>query len=53
MLNDTYFLNFDAKKIFLKTQVTVDASNLAANLSIPADVTIDPLVLGFGIGMKF
>lgn len=53
MINDRFFINADAKKIFLKTDVTVDASNLAPGLSIPADVDIDPLLLGFGIGMKF
>ncbi|WP_430615502.1 OmpW/AlkL family protein [Flavobacterium sp. JP2137] len=53
-INDTFFINFDVKKIFLKTDVTVDASNLAGGpLDIPADVTIDPLLLGFGVGMRF
>ncbi|WP_343624363.1 OmpW/AlkL family protein [Flavobacterium lindanitolerans] len=53
MLNDKFFINADIKKIFLKTDVTVDASNLATGLSIPADVEINPLLLGFGVGMKF
>ncbi|WP_306568381.1 OmpW/AlkL family protein [Flavobacterium lindanitolerans] len=53
MLNDKFFINADIKKIFLKTDVTVDASNLATGLSIPADVEINPLLLGFGLGMKF
>jgi len=53
MINDTYFINIDAKKIFLNTDVTVNASNLASGLSIPAKVDINPLMLGFGIGMKF
>jgi outer membrane protein len=53
MLNDTYFINVDVKKLFLSTDVTVDASNLAAGLSIPAEVDLNPLLLGFGIGMKF
>lgn len=53
MLNDTFFINVDAKKLFLKTDVTVDASNLATGLSIPAEVTINPLILGMGLGMKF
>lgn len=53
-LNDKFFINLDVKKIFLKTDVTVDASNLAGGpLDIPADVTIDPLLLGFGVGMRF
>ncbi|KGO95146.1 OmpW/AlkL family protein [Flavobacterium subsaxonicum] len=53
MLNDTFFINVDAKKIFLNTDVTVDASNLSPGLSIPAKVDINPLLLGFGVGMKF
>jgi outer membrane protein len=36
----------DVKKVFLKTDVEV-------NGSIPAEVNIDPLLIGFGIGMKF
>lgn len=53
MLNDKYFLNFDIKKLFLKTDVNVDATNLAPGLKIPAEVNIDPLLIGFGVGMKF
>lgn len=53
MINDKFFFNMDAKKLFLNTDVKVDASNLAAGLSIPADVDIDPWLLGFGFGMKF
>lgn len=53
MIDDRFFINADVKKIFLKTDVTVDASNLATGLSIPASVDINPLLLGFGVGMKF
>lgn len=53
MLTDKFFINADIKKLFLKTDVTVDASNLAPNLSIPAKVDLNPLVLGMGVGMKF
>lgn len=53
ILSDTFFINVDAKKLFLKTDVIVDASKLAAELSMPADVTINPLILGMGFGMKF
>jgi outer membrane protein len=52
-LNDKWFLNIDAKYILLNTDVTVDASNLAAGLSIPAKVDINPLLIGFGVGMRF
>lgn len=53
MLDETFFLNVDVKRLFLSTDVTVDASNLAAGLSIPAEVDINPWLLGFGVGMKF
>lgn len=53
MLNDTFFINADVKRLFLKTDVTVDASNLVAGLSVPAEVDIDPWLIGFGIGMRF
>lgn len=52
-ITDTFFANVDVKKIFMNTDVTVDASNLASGLSIPADVDINPWLLGVGIGMKF
>lgn len=53
MIDDTFFINIDAKKLFLNTDVTVDASNLAAGLSIPAEVDVDPWLFGLGVGMKF
>jgi outer membrane protein len=53
MLDDTFFINMDVKRLFLTTDVRVDASNLAAGLSIPAKVNIDPWLLGFGVGMRF
>lgn len=53
MINDKFFINADVKKLFLKTDVTVDASNLATGLSIPADVEINPWLIGLGFGMKF
>lgn len=53
MLNDKFFINVDAKQLFLKTDVTVDGSNLAPGLSIPAEVKINPLLVGFGVGMRF
>ncbi len=52
-LNDTWFLNVDAKYILLNTNVTVDASNLSTGLSIPAKVDINPLLIGVGFGMRF
>jgi len=51
-LNDKWFLNLDAKYIFINTDATVDATT-ALGASVGADVDINPLVIGFGIGMKF
>ncbi|MEY8848686.1 OmpW family protein [Psychroserpens sp. XS_ASV72] len=45
-LNDKWFLNLDIKKLFLKTDVTV-------NKTAEAEVNIDPLIIGLGVGMKF
>lgn len=53
MLDDRFFINLDLKRLFLSTDVTVDASNLAPGLSIPATVDINPWLVGFGFGMKF
>ncbi len=50
---DNFFVNLDVKYILLKTDVTVDASNLAAGLSIPAEVEINPLLIGLGFGYRF
>jgi len=48
-LNDKWFLNFDVKQILLSTDVKVDAGAAV----VGADVDINPLVIGFGVGMKF
>ena len=40
-----WFLNLDAKKIFLGTDASVDGG------AIMADVTIDPWVFGAGFGL--
>ena len=53
MVTDRFFINADVKRLFLKTDVTVDASNLASGLSIPAKVELNPWILGMGFGMKF
>lgn len=49
-INDTYFVNFDIKKVFLGTDVTVDAG---AAGTVGAEVNIDPLIVGVGIGRRF
>lgn len=48
-LNDTWFLNLDAKYIGLSTDVTVDAGIA----TVPAEVDINPLLIGFGVGVRF
>ncbi|WP_353120652.1 OmpW family outer membrane protein [Myroides odoratus] len=55
-ITDKFFINVDFKKLFLKTDVTVDATNLnptGEQLNIPAKVKIDPMLIGFGVGMRF
>lgn len=52
-LTDSFFINIDAKRMFLKTDVTVDATNLVPGLVVPAEVTIDPWLFGIGVGMRF
>lgn len=52
-ISKNIFLNLDVKNILLKTDVNVDASNLAVGLHIPAKVDINPFLLGFGVGIKF
>ncbi|NQW36722.1 MAG: OmpW family protein [Flavobacteriales bacterium] len=51
-LNDKWFLNFDVKKVFLKTTATVNATT-ALGATVDAKVDINPLILGFGFGMRF
>jgi len=53
MVDDTFFINVDVKRLFLSTDVSVDASNLAPGLIIPAEVDINPWLVGVGVGMKF
>jgi len=60
-LSKQFFLNIDVKKIWLKTNVTVNASNLTPASSpelapvlatIPAAVKINPWLLGIGLGYR-
>ncbi|CAM1356277.1 OmpW/AlkL family protein [Tenacibaculum ascidiaceicola] len=48
-LDDTWFLNIDAKYIGLSTDVSVNAGIA----TVPAEVDINPLLIGFGVGMRF
>lgn len=43
------YLNLDVKKIFLQTDATVDTGSGVVN----AEVDIDPLLVGIGIGFRF
>jgi len=49
-LNDTYFFNVDVKKVFLQSDVTVDAGDLG---TVTADVDINPWLIGVGVGRRF
>ena len=51
-LNEKWFLNLDAKYILLSTDATVNATT-ALGATVGAEVDINPLIIGFGIGMKF
>ena len=51
MLNDKWFLNVDVKRLFLSTDVTVDATS-ALGATVGADVDINPWIIGFGVGVK-
>lgn len=51
MISDKWFINIDIKKIFLQTDVTVNAST-ALGATVPADVDINPWLIGLGIGVK-
>lgn len=44
-LNDKWFLNLDIKKLWLKTDVTLDNTT-------EAEVDINPLIIGLGVGLK-
>lgn len=48
-VNDTWFVNADIKKLFLETDVRVNAGGL----TVISDVTIDPWIIGVGVGRRF
>ena len=45
-VNKDFFINVDVKKIFMKTDVSSNGAYLTT-------LTIDPIVIGLGVGMKF
>jgi outer membrane protein len=48
-VNDTWFANIDVKKLFLETDVLVNVGGL----TVVSDVTIDPWIVGVGVGRRF
>lgn len=51
-LDEKWFLNLDAKYILLNSDATVDATT-ALDADVGADVDINPLIIGVGVGMRF
>lgn len=49
-LQGNWFLNVDVKKIWLDTEASV---NLANGTHVTADVDVDPLIIGVGLGYRF
>ncbi len=47
MVDDAWSVNFDVKKIFLNTDVSVNGG------AVNADVDIDPWIFGIGVGYRF
>ncbi len=45
-----WFWNFDVKKVYLNTDVTIDAGGLGI---VNADVDLDPWIVGIGFGRRF
>ncbi|MDX5494491.1 MAG: outer membrane beta-barrel protein, partial [Alphaproteobacteria bacterium] len=44
---DRWYVNFDVKKIFLSTDVSINGG------AINADVDLDPWLIGVGVGYRF
>lgn len=51
-ITDKWFINVDAKYIFLNTTATVNATT-ALGATVKADVDINPFIAGLGFGMRF
>ncbi len=51
MISDKWFINLDVKKLFLQTDVTVNATS-ALGATLGADVDINPWLFGLGFGVK-
>lgn len=46
--NDNWMINFDVKKVFVSTDITVNGGAINAN-----DTDLDPWIVGVGVGYKF
>lgn len=51
-ISEGTYINFDVKKLWLSTDVTIDATTAAAAI-VSADVKINPWIFGIGIGKTF
>ena len=50
-ITDRWFLNIDAKYLWLNTDVTINATP-ALGATVGAEVNINPFIAGFGVGYK-
>lgn len=48
--DSSYFWNLDVKKVWMNTDVTIDAGTLGM---VSADVDLDPWLIGVGVGRRF
>ncbi|MFP4520461.1 MAG: OmpW/AlkL family protein, partial [Oceanicaulis sp.] len=49
-INERWFLNIDVKKVWINTDVTIDAGGLGV---VQADVDINPVIFGAGVGWRY
>lgn len=49
-LNERWFINADVKKVWINTDVTIDAGGLGI---VNGDVDINPVIFGVGFGMRY
>lgn len=51
-INDQWFLNVDLKKVLMNSDATINATT-ALGATVGADVDINPLLIGLGVGYRF
>ncbi|MEQ8405051.1 MAG: OmpW family protein [Oceanicaulis sp.] len=49
-INERWFVNLDVKKVWINTDVTIDAGGLGI---VEADVDINPVIFGVGVGWRY